>query len=362
MKKIRLITFHTPKNYGAVLQAYSLMSFLQNYSNDVAIIDFNTKHLRRMYSVFPRVNSVKSFLTLLYLFPTYYPKHVKFRRFEKFVKKHLILTDRYESFAELENAMKTEGVDIFITGSDQVFNPNRIEEERKAFFLSFVAPNKNKVSYAGSFGCKEIPIERKEEILGYLKGYKGISVREESGVKLLKNTYGIDAVCVVDPVLLNNRNFWTSICIPYKKRNISNYFLFYRLMNDKVIDERVSELAREKGLELVVITDGLCRIKGAKILRDVGPCEFLALYKDSRFVATDSFHGVVFSIVFQKQFVFVDTRENTNNRGLELLKKLQIDDKAYIENRFSEINYEEVSPLLNSMISISKQYIEGCIK
>lgn len=362
MKKIRLITFHTPKNYGALLQAYSLMTFLQHYSNDVEIIDFNTKHLRRSYSLFPKVNSVKSFLALLYLIPTYYPKQKKFRKFKKFVKERLILTGRYESFIELENAMKTEDIDIFITGSDQVFNPNRIEEERKAFFLGFVSSDKNKISYAGSFGCKEIPAEKKEEILEYLKEYKGISVREESGVKLLRNTYGIDATCVIDPVLLNNRDFWISNCIPYKKKHITDYFLFYRLMNDKATDEKVSKMAREKGLKLVVITDGLCRIKGAKILRDVGPCEFLTLYKDSRFIATDSFHGVAFSIVFQKQFVFVDTRKNTNNRGLELLQKLRIDDKTYIESNISEINYDEVMPLLNSMIVISKQYLEKYIK
>lgn len=123
--KIRMITFHTPKNYGAVLQAFSLMRYLKNFTDDVQIIDYNTPHLRSLYPLIDRPGSIKGVIKTCILLPTFPKKKNKFIRFDEFLKEKLELTERFETTAELYR--HPWDADIFVTGSDQVFNPGRIK-------------------------------------------------------------------------------------------------------------------------------------------------------------------------------------------------------------------------------------------
>lgn len=358
MKKIRLITFHTPKNYGAVLQAYSLFEFLKKYSEDVKIIDYNTRHLRGLYPIINKPKSFKSFLVNVYLLPTYLKKRKKYDKFNEFVQKKLDLTTRYETINKLYE--RCEDADIYVTGSDQIFNPGRIKEERQAYYLDFVPKDKIKIAYAASFGKKDIPENLQGEIAKYLSSFSAVSAREISGSKLLKDKFNITSELVLDPVFLNDKAFWEDVAEPYKKHFKKNYLLYYRLLGDKKSDIIVAEIAREKKLGLVVIAEGKCFIKGAKVLRDVGPTEFLGLYRQAAFVATDSFHGVAFSIIFQKQFAFVNYNPKFNFRGLELLERLNMVDRVWFdknnENR-DLVDYDNVRVALNMEIEKSKNFL-----
>lgn len=363
MKKIRLITFHTPKNYGAVLQAFSLISFVRQYTDDAVVIDYNTVHLRSLYRIIGKVNSLKSFLMNIYLIPTYSKKKCKYRKFDQFVYDFIPLTkERFESVHELKQFFQDSDVDLYITGSDQVFNPNRIEDERKSFYMDFVPLGKPKISYAASFGCKDISRNKINDIGKSLSGFKDISVRELSGKKLLKDLYNIDSEVVLDPVFLNERAFWEKVALTYKKCRHSNYLLFYRLMNNKGVEEKVKKFAKQKGLDLIVIADGVCNIAGARVLRDVGPRELLGLYKEASFIATDAFHGVAFALIFHKQFVFVDTNNKTNNRGAELMKMLNITCCENWSEQAEVVDYKEVDKILELKIEYSKRFLLKYLK
>lgn len=355
--KIRMITFHTPKNYGAVLQAFSLMSHLKNYSDDVKVIDFNTPHLRSIYPLTQKPRSAKQLVKFVMELRHYGKKKRKFKKFEDYVKTKLDLTERYESFEALSS--DPPKADHYFTGSDQVFNPNRIPEERKAFYLSFGADDVKRVSYAGSFGVATIPDDKKQEVLSYLQRFDSISVREESGVEIVKGTVGREAAEVLDPVFLNDGEFWRKQAKPYKL-DIDKYLFYYRLMSSPESDAAARRIAEEKGLKLVVMTDGLLKWKADRVLRDVGPDEFLYLMDNAEFVATDSFHGVAFSLILQKQFAFTDCNPKLAERALNLLKKAGASKAAIINGRPDGfvIDYDAVGAALTTVIDASKRFIE----
>lgn len=357
MSKLRMITFHTPKNYGAVLQAFSLMKQLEEYADDVKVIDYNTPHLRSIYPVIQKPGSAKALIKTLLMLPAAHGKKNKYSKFDAFVKKNLNLTQRFESTQELYE--QTWDADLFVTGSDQVFNPGRIEEERKAFYLDFVPETIRKISYAGSFGVSQIKTENKEEVSRYLNSFSDISVREQSGVEIVKELCDREAELVLDPVFLHDRDFWMQYERPYKK-DFGEYLFYYRLLGNKRSDEFVEKIAREKKLKLVVMSDDLLTMKADDVLRDVGPEEFLYLMNHAKFIVTNAFHGVAFSVIFKKDFVFSDANEVTNGRGLSILDMLQITKEAYIDHygADSQINYEAVSKKLEDRIEHSRAFLK----
>lgn len=358
--KIRLMTFHTPKNYGAVLQAFSLMSYLKKFSSDVKVIDYNTPNLRAKYPLKTKVRGIKQFIYWLLTRHTYNSQKRKFEKFDLFVKEKLSLTERYESFSELKN--NPPSADIVFTGSDQVFNPSRIEEERKAFYLDFVPNGVKKIAYAASFGVSEIPNDKTEEITEYLKSFNRVAVRENSGVRIMEKLGFNDSAEVLDPVFLNDAEFWRKNAKPYYKRP-EDYVFYYRLMNSKESDGAAFNLAREKGLKLVVMTDGLLKKRADTVLRDVGPEEFLFLLDNAKYVVTDSFHGVAFSLIFKKQFILSDANALTNDRALNLMRMFGIEKQAYAPtyDPEKELDYNEIELKIASYIEFSKKYIANAV-
>lgn len=359
--KIGLITFHTPKNYGAVLQAYSLMSYLKNYSDDVKIIDYNTPALRAKYPLKPKSKSIKQLIYKLLMYSAYSQKKKKYEKFDAFVSNKLSLTKRYESLEDLSS--DPPEADAVFTGSDQVFNPSRIEEERKVFYLDFVPESKKKIAYAASFGTESIPEDKQDEIKGYLNRFDYISVRESSGIDIVKELSGKPAAEVLDPVFLNDKEFWGKTAVPYKEE-FKNYLFYYRLMGSSESDAVAQRIAKEKNLKLVVMTDGLIKWKADKILRDVGPEEFLYLMNNAGYIVTDSFHGVAFSLIFEKQFTFSDMNDRTNERGLNLLQKVGIERLAFGTGNAGDrkLNYKEINKQLSKLKNISKNYISDSLE
>lgn len=358
--KIRMITFHTPKNYGAVLQAFSLMRYLKNFTDDVQIIDYNTPHLRSLYPLIDRPGSIKGVIKTCILLPTFPKKKNKFIRFDEFLKEKLELTERFETTAELYR--HPWDADIFVTGSDQVFNPGRIRDERQAFYLDFVPESSKKISYAASFGVSQVPASREAEIKNYLESFDALSVREVSAVDLVKSLSGRSAVPVLDPVFLNDLLFWRGQSRKYEGLP-SHYLLYYRLLDNRESDAFVLNYARENGLKTVVIADGFLRMKYDLAVRDAGPQEFLYLFDHADFVVTNAFHGVAFSLIFEKQFVFSDPDAQTNGRGLSLLRMAKIDESAFMKSfcKDTSLDYESIHRELNTYIIRSSNYLKDTV-
>ena len=211
--KIGIITFHWGANHGAVLQAYALSEYLlTRYDADVEIIDYcpanneivlkNVFKSKRIKSIVKKIQELR--------------KDIKIRPF----RKKLNLTKRYYSNAEL--IQSNLNYDILITGSDQVWNPffllNGEGRVTPIYFLNFGNPNVKKISVSASFGSEEYPAECKKIILPLLKDFCDISVRENSGKKIL-NEMGIHSTLTADPTALLSRERYLSLCGENKEAN-----------------------------------------------------------------------------------------------------------------------------------------------
>lgn len=360
--KIRLITFHTPKNYGAVFQAYSLMSVLKNKCNDVKIIDFNTPHLRSLYPIIPKCSNIKSFLCMVLNFYTYPFKYKKYKKFDAFICKYMDFTRRYENVKCLYGEKWSDDT-VFVCGSDQVFNPNRVKDEQQAFYMDFVPDRNYKFSYAASFGISKIPDAKKKQIISYLEKFDAISVRENSGVSIVENLLDKNATEVIDPTLLNGIDFWEKCEKPYNK-SFSRYLLYYRLLGTKESDSIAMKKAKEENLQLVVVTELMLRgLKCNKILRDVGPEELLWLYHHADYVVTDSFHGIAFSVIYEKPFTFSDMNPILSERGLNLIRQLGIkQESVYGRDANGIVDYNAVNVRLKELRKNADNFIDCSLK
>lgn len=360
--KIRLMTFHTPKNYGAVFQAYSLMSVLKTKCDDLKIIDFNTPHLRSLYPIIPKISGIKGLVHTILSFYTYPFKYKKYKKFENFVNQYLELTKRYESVEQLYKEKWSEDI-VFVCGSDQVFNPNRITEEQQAFYMDFVPEINYKFSYAASFGRAEFPKEKIQSVKNFLEKLDSISVREKSGVDIVKTICDKNVIDVIDPTLLNDMEFWKKCEKPYKK-TFSHYLLYYRLMGTKDSDFIAMKKAKENNLKLIVVTEGmLTGLKCDYVLRDVGPEELLWLYHHADYIVSNSFHGIAFAVIYEKPFVFSNVNTVFSDRGTNLMRQLEIDkNDVYGIEASGRISYEIINKKLKEQRKIANDFIDQSIR
>ena len=371
--KIGIVTFFRVANYGAMLQAYSLRRYLERMGHEVVFV----RHKRCSPSKIP----------LWRAFVSRSLKGVK-AKFKNYVC-HSI-TDFAASYPQTkycetieEVKLATADCDAFIVGSDQMWNPLWCSgASLPLVMLDFAAEGKPRVSYAASFGTKEWREDQNAaEASRMLKKFKAISVREESGVKLVETLSGrTDAKCLLDPTLLQNVAFYSEIITKSKicRDKVNKPYVF-----NYILDEwsNVSEMQTALGVVKdklnisKVVTDRkyapgllglLCRILGVK--GKIKVPEWLEAIASSEFVFTNSFHGTVFSILFHKPFVSVLIKGKMfgmNERALSLLKNIGLEDRAVCSDETERIsslvdkpiNWEEVDSCLNELREVAKEFL-----
>lgn len=341
-KKIGILTMHKVLNFGSALQAYALLKKIESIGFFTELIDYsypNAEHCKRMgMRFFPERSIVRLFIFyLIGCFLLKLPwkfKEKKARqaiqrfhqqkKFRKFYKNYFKLSPPYRTIQSLSIAPPQ--YDIYITGSDQVWNPKFMVGDSN-FLLGFVAKDKIKCSYASSFSCREIS-QRDEEIFKkYLGLYNVLSVREASSAQMVFHLIGKKPEVVCDPTLLLNREEWLAVC-PVQKLVRGKYLLVYILhyAYDPYpgILDFVREISKKMHLRLVVLNglkDGYS-LEGALHFDDVGPIEFLQLFRDAEMIVTTSFHGTAFALNFKKKFYSVIEKTNgKDNRISDLLFK-----------------------------------------
>lgn len=305
-KKIGVITLHRTVNYGSVLQAYATQYILEKLGYNVEFIDYYPERLH-MLGMLKRIknknNRFKKDMILrniarIIILPSYLKR---FYIFKKFIKKHLHLTDKiYESEEELEKDIPE--ADIYCTGSDQVWNVGWNEKIDYPFFLKFVPEEKKCIAYSASFGKSTLEEWEKEETKTLLQRYSYIAMREKSGVKILKDLNIDNAIHVLDPTLLLNKNDWKSL-ISNKYEN-RKYVFMYNINHNKKLDEYAIKFAKSKNLPLIYVSYNYhdCFKKG-HLKCNAKVEEFLSLIANAEYVLTDSFHCTAYSINFNKQLL-----------------------------------------------------------
>lgn len=328
MKKVSIMTFHASHNYGSCLQAYALQNVIKALNYDCEIINFRTDRQKDLYTVFTKRKGIKYLLKncahLLY----YRALKKKYNRFEDFIHNFLALSEKeYSTLTELENA--SFDYDFFVAGSDQIWNPIPADFDW-AYYLPFVH-DKKKIAYAPSLGPLSTTekIHEEQKIKEFIKQFDVISVREITSAEKLHALVGeeFDISLVLDPTLLLSRDKWKNLI---KEEPIikDDYILLYTLFSNPTINKIAKKLS--KHLKMPVVTTNFSNQYDVftcyKKKFDVGPLEFLNLLYNSKFVLATSFHGTVFSVLFEKPFFAIDGDKDA--RIAYLLKKCDLENRA----------------------------------
>ena len=366
MLKIGLITFHRAINYGAVLQAYALQKKFNDYGSDCTIIDFRCHDLEHFYKPFLVYKGSLKYMVKqsIKMALSYSDRKKKKRKFEAFVKNNLKVTESITDSSELSD----KDFDIFVTGSDQVFNPAITGTDSEVYYLSFT--NRKKYSYAASFG-KDIVTNNIETLIrNNLNDFQKISVREESGVQIIRHIIGRDVTVNVDPTLLIDGSEWRKI--EEKPRAVSEpYILVYNMLTSEYIFRAADALSRQTGIGVVFVNHkndkNRFKYRGFKYLEAFSPQEFLWLIDHADYVLTSSFHGTVFSVLFRKQFLTVlASTEPRNVRLFSLLDMFDLMNRIVIDNDntaniVEKIDWELIQDSISACRDDALEYIQQII-
>lgn len=330
--KIGILTFHWGTNYGGVLQAYALQSFLKNKGFEVEIINFAPHTFR---DSFFKCFYCKNPLRIIDNLKNYW----KEKNIAKFRKKHLDVTERYYTPEQLiENPPL---MDVYISGSDQVWNPYGLESNKKIYFLPFGSKNSIKIAYAASFGVTHYPDNLLKEIKPLLGKFNAISVREKSGVEILKKAGIKNSVLMPDPTLLLDTDNYIKL-IEDRSQNTNSDCFFYVLQKNQTTINDIYQHFKKDNQNRVIHS---CKIKHSVL----GIEDWLIHIKNSQLVVTNSFHGVIFSIIFNTPFIVVPIEGHLtgmNDRIITLLEKFELMDRIvekFDEMKINELTHREIN-------------------
>lgn len=256
--------------------------------------------------------------------------------FDNFLSAHLPVTATIPEKAALRSV--NGDFDVFVCGSDQVWSPRCFDS---SYYLDFVEDASRMVAYAPSFGCDSLePFASHGEISGLLRRFDHISVREAAGADIVEDCTGRRPTVVLDPTLLLPAKTWGELSRSIQER--TPYCLVYFLGSDRGNWKAARAIAQAKGLRLVIVPvfERDKRRRGASS-NAIGPAEFLWLVEHAELVCTDSFHGMVFSTVFQRNFVAFErfdpkSRESQNTRVYNFLQMAGAEDALLARSERNE--------------------------
>lgn len=317
MKKIGIVTINDNNNYGNRLQNYAVQQVLKKINvypitltNKTGINTKNKFILRIIKSLIKDILGKNSYSSI----------NSRKKCFEYF-NKNIEFSKRYITpYSKLNN------YDYFITGSDQVWNPN-FGRLRDVDLLEFTVPEK-RISFSASFGISSLPEQYDEKLKNALKDYKAISVREYAGKKIIEDVVGRkDVEVLVDPTMLLTADEWDRVAKKPEELKTDRYILNYFLgeLSEKRKAE-IDRIAKENNCEIINILD-----KNSPFYC-TGPSEFLYLEKNAFLVCTDSFHSCVFATLYNRPFIIFNREDNNvsmNSRVETLINKFNLKNREY---------------------------------
>jgi polysaccharide pyruvyl transferase WcaK-like protein len=364
--KAGILTFHRAENFGATLQVFALQKIIENFGADVEIIDYRCPNIENSYKIFkfPNLFERKNVFVTLYNFLQHILS-IRFRRIKKqkyhdFWRKHLKIS---ASPILSPNEIPTN-YNLYICGSDQVFNFS-ISGNDKIFFGEFeVVHGSKKVSYAASmeYYCFKDIERNSEKYRKLLANFDKISVRENILAEKLQPLYNEKIQVVLDPTFLVEKNVFEDIATNLNMTE--KYVLIYHLRWTKEAIEIAQKIADEKKLKIIQVYAGFkAFIKGDEHKQNLGPEELLSYIINADFIITTSFHGTALSLIFEKQFFVLALGSHTRQRNL--LKDLGIEQrmiKGVNELDVNElIDYESVNIDLKKLKESSLNFLKECL-
>jgi hypothetical protein len=340
MAQIGIITYHFVPNYGAAMQAWALQKYLCSLGHDVFLIDYRPSHLTTggMFH-FPkdawsrRANLVIAYQKAMALKQMVRGDGGKVARFNAFHQEYFnIHGPVYRTNRELRES--PPAADVYICGSDQIWNASEQCGIDSSYFLDFAPKGVKRISYAASFGRPYVHPRFEEATAALIGEMDAISVREESAVELVQIMCGRDATWVPDPTLMVEGGYPEAI----EPRREGEYIFSYTLRSRELVAQIEEKMAKGSGLDIVSPVTLAASGEGAP-----GPLEWLGYIKAAKYVITNSYHGTLFSLIFNKPFVFVGlsgTKAGFNERANSLLNRLGLQERMM--NSFDEARLESI--------------------
>lgn len=356
--KIGILTLPIAENYGGILQAIALYRLILSQVHSVVLIYKQTKKKQVLWKKtlkeillrvpFHDFKNIKTNIKLL----KQREKRKKFHR--PFIEKEIfnISKDLY-TMTELEEFVKEEKLGAVIVGSDQVWRKQYINDEHyKSYFLDFVDGSKTKkIAYAASFGKDHWEGENdSEDISKLLKDFTAVSVRESSGIDICKNTFDYDkAINVLDPTLLVGKEFYIDeLILKYNESSTNKGGLLTYVLDEAKEKKDIIEFVQSR-----VELENVHHLKGFNNSnRTYTVPQWLASFMNADFVVTDSFHGMVFSIIFEKNFIVIGNKNRGLDRFVSLLSLLRLEERLILsieelkKKKLEIIDYNRVNKAL----------------
>lgn len=354
MKKAAIITILDNTNFGTYLQALALAKRVGQAGMEVEVIDYIRPCLSVRYKLTAIKNPIRRLYNALYALPKWNQLRQKDHRFlRKFVK---LTTRTYNSFSELQQ--QPPAADIYITGSDQVWNSIYNRGIDKSFYLDFAPHTAKRVAYGASIGMSEIPNEEIKETAELLNKYDAITLREADAKRILAEIGIKNTTMVLDPTLLLNADDWKCIAEQYPKIETEPFILVYSVETEKensLIEKYASEISKQYGWKIYEVSYFPYRRRlrfADRYFMQATPDIFLQLMLKAEFVIVSSFHGTAFAINFNKQFLTISPNR-FNSRVDNILKLCHLENRlissAQLDTKtLPPIDYAVINGILNN--------------
>ena len=341
-KSCGIISIYGLNNYGNRLQNYALIHTLQ----DMGCRCKNFLDLKKTWYIkYCAARILKNQLCM-------FRRTLLFRKIDKKLVKNV--------YAKKRKIKRQEHFDYLICGSDQIWTLNLAS----SYYFAEFAPKEKRIAYAASFGVSSIPDFQKERYRKWLNGFKSISVRESSGAEIINNLIGIDVEVLIDPTMLLSRQEWRELSEKPRFNTDKKYILTYFLGNvDAERSRYINNICKICGLELI----DLNAKQPSKFYYKTGPAEFLWLVEHSAVVFTDSFHGSVFSILFEVPFLVFNRDEQISEMSSRidtLLHTMKLEDRRFNNQTVQDVfkkEYAHVGAILKNEKKRSIAFLEKAL-
>ena len=375
--KVGIITWWR-NNYGSILQALALQQKLNQYNDlQYEIICQFGKKSTSVDNVFDKIKSVGLAETCKRVFWKVAFKGLRLRnkKMQQFVDENLKVSN--QQYNEHDIADSNKYYDTYICGSDQIWNPDLVPTD-SMYWLPFVEKGKNKIAYAPSFGASTVTEKQKEQIKANLSTFKAVSCRENSGARTINQIIG-EKKCeaVLDPTMLIERDYWDTIS--EDKIYDEKYIFAYMLRGTAAQRKYIEKIARERNLKIVSIPfldyekiDPYDLKFGDYKLWDANPAEFISAIRHAEYVFCDSFHCIVFSILYHRPFfVFPKVgadgkvKKSQISRMTDLLELAEIKNRILLDNEEAdldaEIDWNNSDKRIQKVRCDSERYLEQAL-
>lgn len=374
-KKVAILTLPLHHNFGGNLQVYALANVLEELGYNVEVINIQSKSHKFLLLSY---NYIKQIIKIIFkkgrinfiLLDS--DKEKLYKNHRIFLEKNINLTKKITHKYSLEKIISEESYHAIIVGSDQVWRKEYTPNIYK-YFLDFVKDKKiRKIAYAASFGVSKWQYDKEttQRIKELAKDFHYISVRELDAVDLCREYLDVVSENVLDPTLLLSKQKYLSL-IEKIEIESKNKLFTYILDKNSYKETFIKKICKENNFELHSID--LFKVKEKPILCNIDNLvtpsieSWLSNFRDAEFILTDSFHGMVFSIIFNKEFLVFVNEDRGASRFYSLLKFLQLEDRVITESSFNlskleKIDYDKINSLIDKRVYQIKNTLARVIK